>query len=92
MVVEGVVNAIERVVRFEEAYMRLISWFILAWLQRELLWTSLPLGILVKGFEDRMDLFSVMISGTPGTPYEGGLFFFDIHLTPEYPSAPPKVR
>ncbi len=38
-----------------------------------------------------MDLFSVMIAGSPGTPYEGGLFFFDIRLTPDYPSAPPQV-
>ncbi|VDN13125.1 unnamed protein product [Dibothriocephalus latus] len=39
-----------------------------------------------------MDLFSVMIVGPSGTPYEGGLFFFDIRLTPEYPNQPPEVH
>jgi len=26
-----------------------------------------------------------------GTPYEGGLFTFDVQLPPEYPAAPPSV-
>ena len=32
---------------------------------------SLPDGIYVRAFEDRMDLFSVMIKGPHKTPYEG---------------------
>lgn len=62
--------------------------------QREtmLLRESLPIGILVKGFEDRMDLYSVMIEGPEKTPYEDGLFLFDIHLPPAYPSVPPLVH
>lgn len=55
----------------------------------KLLRTSLPHGIHVKGFEDRMDLYSVMIRGPQRTPYEDGLFFFDFQLSADYPKAPP---
>jgi len=46
----------------------------------QLLRSSLPSGIFVKGFDDRMDLYSVMIKGPEKTPYEDGLFFFDFQL------------
>ena len=46
----------------------------------QILRSSLPSGIYVKGFEDRMDLYSVMIKGPEETPYEDGLFFFDLQL------------
>lgn len=54
-----------------------------------LLRNSLPPGIWVKGFEDRMDLYSVMIRGPEKTPYEDGLFLFDFQLSADYPAAPP---
>ncbi|XP_012990829.2 (E3-independent) E2 ubiquitin-conjugating enzyme UBE2O isoform X2 [Esox lucius] len=57
-----------------------------------LLATSLPDGIMVKTFEDRMDLFSALIKGPTRTPYEDGLFFFDIQLPNIYPSVPPLFR
>uniref|UniRef100_A0A674ABQ7 (E3-independent) E2 ubiquitin-conjugating enzyme n=1 Tax=Salmo trutta TaxID=8032 RepID=A0A674ABQ7_SALTR len=57
-----------------------------------LLATSLPDGIMVKTFEDRMDLFSALIKGPTRTPYEDGLFVFDIQLPNIYPSVPPLFR
>ncbi len=38
------------------------------------------------------DLFSVMILGPARTPYEDGLFFFDVQLGMSYPSSPPSVH
>ncbi|XP_005110437.1 (E3-independent) E2 ubiquitin-conjugating enzyme UBE2O [Aplysia californica] len=51
--------------------------------------TSLPDGIFVHGFEDRLDLYSVMILGPDGTPYEDAVFLFDIMLPNDYPTSPP---
>lgn len=48
--------------------------------EHHLLRTALPSGVWVKTFEDRLDLLSVMIEGPQKTPYEGGLFLFDIQL------------
>ncbi|CAD6215584.1 GSCOCG00000396001-RA-CDS [Cotesia congregata] len=55
----------------------------------KLLRSSLPPGIWVKGFEDRIDLYSVMFRGPEKTPYEDGLFLFDFQLSADYPTAPP---
>ncbi|XP_063972384.1 (E3-independent) E2 ubiquitin-conjugating enzyme UBE2O [Diachasmimorpha longicaudata] len=55
----------------------------------KLLRSSLPPGIWVKGFEDRIDLYSVMFRGPEKTPYEDGLFLFDFQLSADYPAAPP---
>ncbi|KFP80202.1 Ubiquitin-conjugating enzyme E2 O, partial [Acanthisitta chloris] len=48
-----------------------------------LLATSLPDGIMVKTFEDRM---ATLIKGPTRTPYEDGLFLFDIQLPNIYPA------
>ncbi|KAJ8300817.1 hypothetical protein KUTeg_022336 [Tegillarca granosa] len=60
--------------------------------EMKLLQTSLPEGIIVKGYEDRMDLYSVMIVGPAKTPYEDGLFFFEVHLPTDYPGNPPNFH
>ncbi|KAJ3330077.1 hypothetical protein HDU76_006471 [Blyttiomyces sp. JEL0837] len=52
---------------------------------------SLPLGILVRVFEDRIDLMRVLMVGPEGTPYDKGLFLFDVSIPAEYPQAPPLV-
>ncbi|KAJ6622674.1 (E3-independent) E2 ubiquitin-conjugating enzyme [Pseudolycoriella hygida] len=55
----------------------------------KLLRTSLPAGVWVKTYGDRLDLLSVMIEGPKKTPYEDGLFLFDFQLSKDYPRAPP---
>ncbi|KAK3738720.1 hypothetical protein QZH41_018085, partial [Actinostola sp. cb2023] len=67
---------------------------VMAAMQKELclLHSSLPSGILLRCYEDRMDLYRVMITGPPGTPYEHGVFLFDIRLTPNYPNTPPQFH
>lgn len=55
----------------------------------KLLRTSLPSGVWVKTYGDRLDLLSVMIEGPNKTPYEDGLFLFDFQLGKDYPRAPP---
>lgn len=54
--------------------------------------TSLPAGIFVRNIPNRPDCIKVMIAGTEGTPYFGGLFEFDIFATENYPATPPQVR
>lgn len=58
----------------------------------KLLKESLPPGVWVRGFSDRIDLLSVMIRGPSKTPYEDGLFLFDIQLVADYPHSPPSVH
>jgi len=36
-------------------------------------------------------LMRALISGPPDTPYESGLFAFDVYVPPTYPTVPPKV-
>ena len=55
-----------------------------------LLTNDLPPGIFVRSFEDRVDLLCAMIEGPKNTPYENGLFFFDIKLPANYPLSPPQ--
>eukprot|EP01018_Ginkgo_biloba_P041296 Gb_00082 [translate_table: standard] len=53
---------------------------------------NLPETIYVRVYENRMDLLRAVIIGASGTPYQDGLFFFDIYLPPAYPDAPPAVN
>ncbi|KAF8661094.1 hypothetical protein HU200_057197 [Digitaria exilis] len=48
--------------------------------------------IFVRAFEDRMDLLRAVMVGASGTPYQDGLFFFDMKLPPSYPVTPPQVK
>ncbi|CAN0376811.1 unnamed protein product, partial [Ectocarpus sp. 12 AP-2014] len=48
--------------------------------------------IAVRMDEERPHLLKAMIAAPTGTPYDSGLFEFDIYCPPQYPSVPPKVN
>ncbi|KAF9922081.1 hypothetical protein FBU30_007833 [Linnemannia zychae] len=65
-----------------------------AWYKRiakehAILSSSLPDGIRVRAFEDRMDLLRVLIQGPDHTPYRNALFLFDFKLPSQFPNEPP---
>lgn len=53
--------------------------------------TSLPEGVFLKVAMNRPDMMKALIVGPESTPYEGGLFEFDILCPEHYPNQPPKV-
>jgi baculoviral IAP repeat-containing protein 6 len=53
---------------------------------------DLPFGIFVRHGESRIDVMKVLIVGPKGTPYEGGLFEFDLICPSDYPQRPPMVQ
>lgn len=57
-----------------------------------LLESNLPSSILVKSYENRIDLMRTVIVGPPDTPYAHGLFFFDILFPKNYPNCPPRFH
>ncbi|XP_030746050.1 (E3-independent) E2 ubiquitin-conjugating enzyme UBE2O [Sitophilus oryzae] len=58
----------------------------------KLLKESLPDNVWVRSYSNRIDLLSVMIQGPAKTPYEDGLFLFDVQLGVDYPRSPPLVH
>ncbi|KAK9429229.1 hypothetical protein V1505DRAFT_374827 [Lipomyces doorenjongii] len=57
--------------------------------ERKILSSSLPEGIYVRSYTNRLDLFRALIVGPRGTPYEMAPFMFDIHVTSNFPADPP---
>ncbi|TKA72159.1 hypothetical protein B0A55_08364 [Friedmanniomyces simplex] len=53
--------------------------------------TGLPPGIFVRYGESRMDVMKILIVGPQGTPYEYGLWEFDLLCGINYPNEPPKM-
>ena len=47
-------------------------------------------GIVVE--QNGKNALHVSISGPEGSPYEGGVFKFDMSLSDDYPKVPPKVK
>ncbi|KAK3002604.1 hypothetical protein RJ639_022376 [Escallonia herrerae] len=58
----------------------------------QILRDHLPDTIYVRVYEQRIDLLRTAIVGPPGTPYENGLYFFDLAFPPDYPARPPLVH
>ncbi|KAK9457321.1 hypothetical protein V1511DRAFT_508759 [Dipodascopsis uninucleata] len=58
--------------------------------ERKILANSLPEGIYVRTYTNRLDLFRALIIGPADTPYEMAPFLFDIHITSHFPTDPPE--
>ncbi|KAF1942141.1 hypothetical protein EJ02DRAFT_403007 [Clathrospora elynae] len=54
--------------------------------------TGLPPGIFVRYCEDRPDVLKSVIIGPVDTPYESGIFEFDIFCPAIFPDGPPQVN
>ncbi|KAL2162953.1 hypothetical protein VTH06DRAFT_6789 [Thermothelomyces fergusii] len=53
--------------------------------------TDLPQGIYVRHGESRLDVLKVLIVGPADTPYEHGLFEFDMFCGRDFPQQPPQM-
>jgi len=62
------------------------AWFRRIAKEHGILRSSLPDGIRVRAFEDRLDLLRVLIQGPDHTPYRNALFMFDFKLPSQFPS------
>lgn len=51
-----------------------------------------PPGIIAISDDSDITLVHALITGTEGTPYEGGFFYFLVRYPPDYPIKPPKVK
>lgn len=60
-------------------------------LQLSTLMTSLPPGVFVRHCTSRLDVMKILIVGPKGTPYENGLFEFDLFCPSNFPNVPPKM-
>ncbi|KAH7979912.1 hypothetical protein HPB49_011906 [Dermacentor silvarum] len=49
-------------------------------------------GTYVVPHDDDVTMIQALLLGPPGTPYEGGFFWFVMRCPPEYPAKPPQVR
>ena len=60
--------------------------------EHSILTSSLPNGIWVRTWADRLDLLRVLILGPQGTPYEFAPMIFDLHTSARFPTSPPEAR
>ena len=60
--------------------------------EHKILQGSLPEGIWVRTWADRLDLVRVLIIGADGTPYNLAPFVIDFHFPQEFPKVPPHAH
>ncbi|ODM99348.1 E2/E3 hybrid ubiquitin-protein ligase UBE2O [Orchesella cincta] len=53
---------------------------------------NVPEGIWIRCYENRLDLLSVLMVGPTKSPYEDGLFLFDVQLQADFPASRPAVH
>ncbi|CAL8122747.1 unnamed protein product [Orchesella dallaii] len=53
---------------------------------------NVPEGIWIRCYENRLDLLSVLMIGPTKTPYEDGIFLFDVQLQADFPASRPAVH
>ncbi|KAI1102532.1 hypothetical protein F4804DRAFT_263076 [Jackrogersella minutella] len=53
---------------------------------------SLPEGIFIYHGSSRLDIMKVLIIGPKNTPYEHGIFEFDLMCRLDYPNSPPVMK
>ncbi|KAK0652424.1 hypothetical protein B0T16DRAFT_406156 [Cercophora newfieldiana] len=54
--------------------------------------TSVAEGIYVRHGSSRLDVIKILMVGPSGTPYENGLFEFDMFCPAEFPKTPPLMN
>ncbi|MCJ1282571.1 hypothetical protein MMC26_001895 [Xylographa opegraphella] len=59
--------------------------------EHKILESSLPEGIWVRTWEDRLDLLRVLIIGPEETPYSLAPFVLDFHFNGDFPHSPPEA-
>lgn len=59
--------------------------------EHQILRSSLPAGVFVRGWETSLDLLRVLIIGPLDTPYEYAPFVIDIWLDEGFPTQPPQA-
>lgn len=59
--------------------------------EHSILASSLPEGIWVRTWEDRLDLLRILIIGPEGTPYALAPFVLDFHFNQDFPNSPPEA-
>ncbi len=57
---------------------------------------NLPLdynsSIFLRADENNLNVMSVLVTGPPDTPYEDGVYIFDIYIPTDYPISPPLMK
>lgn len=59
--------------------------------EHQIMQSSLPEGVFVRTWEDRLDILRVLIIGPRETPYELAPFLIDFYFGDDFPTKPPKA-